>query len=74
MASTFEYPPALARHRPLYSRPNPGHPAFLRFQHHFFLTRLQLLALSVLRSNVTEAAIRRLNHEVVSSGLYIQCN
>jgi len=66
MAATYEFPPALARHRPLVFQTNAAHQGALRFQHHFFLTRLKMIAFSVLRFDKTGIEeIRRLNNEVV---------
>ena len=67
MATTFEYPPAFARHHPLQFAGNPAQLGRLRFEYHFFLTRLKIVVDSVFRStDVDMEDIRRLNNEVVS--------
>ena len=66
MATSFEYPPAIARHRPIYAVTKLIQQGPLRFKHHFFLTRLKLAALTIPRAAQTDSAIARLNNEVVS--------
>src|ERR1700691_4533063 len=50
MATTFEYPPAFARHRPLQFAGNPAQLGRLQFEYHFLLTRLKIVVDSVFRS------------------------
>ena len=66
MATSFEYPPAIARHYPLYAVTKLIQQGPLRFKHHFFLTRLKLTALMVPHAAHTDSTISQLNNKVVS--------
>ena len=65
MATTFEYPPAIARHRPFAFMASRHQEGRLRFAHHFFNTRFKILAHRTLQTDFTAASLSRVNDEVV---------
>jgi len=70
MATTYEYPPSLARHRPGQFDRSIILAGSARFQHHFFLTRFKVLAMSVLNDeNAGIQYFRFLNDELVGFSL-----